>query len=94
MSLPSARKDSNAPGGGADNSPSTGDVAMVGFTKVEYEKFRPATANSDVPSSGDDGGKFSLGQDGTSESAYKFQPAEINSDTGGGLEASVKGQKG
>jgi hypothetical protein len=94
MSLPSARKDSNAPDNGADNAPSTGDLGMVGFTQVPYEKFRPATSNADVPSSGDDNNRFSLGQDGTSEGAYEFQPAELNADSQATLSVSSKGQKG
>jgi hypothetical protein len=93
MSLPSARKDSNAPGGGADNAPSTGELGMVGFTHVPYEKFKPATSNSEVPSSGDDGNRFSLGQDGTSVSAYEYQPETLNSDTQASLSVASKGQK-
>lgn len=94
MSLPSARKDSNAPDNSADNEPSTGELGMVGFTRVPYEKFRPATSNADVPSSGDSGERLSLGQDGTSESAYEFQPAIIDSDSMSSLSVSSKGQKG
>jgi hypothetical protein len=93
MSLPRARTDSNAPGGGADNAPSTGELGMVGFTHVPYEKFKPATSNSDVPSSGDDNNRFSLGQDGTSVGAYEFQPEILNADTMAQLSVASKGQK-
>lgn len=94
MSLPSARKGSNAPDNSAENSPSTGELGMVGFTLVPYEKFRPATSNSDVPSSGDDNNRFSLGQDGTSVGAYEFQPEVLNADTQASLSVASKGQKG
>jgi hypothetical protein len=93
MSLPRARKDSNAPDSGADNAPSTGELGMVGFTLVPYEKFRPATSNSDIPSSGDNA-RFEMGQDGTSVDAYEFQPKEINSETLSELSVASKGQKG
>ena len=93
MSLPRARKDSNAPDDSSDRGPSEGALGMTGWTPVPYEKFRPATSNSDVPSSGDNK-RFEMGQDGTSVDAYEFQPKEINSETLAELSVASKGQKG
>lgn len=91
MSLPRARKDSNAPDANSDNTPSTGEVAMVGFTKVEYESFRPARMNSDVASTSDNN-DWDMGQDGTSVGAYEFQPEETGDEDFSGLSVSSKGQ--
>jgi hypothetical protein len=91
MSLPRARKDSNAPDSGTDNSPSTGEVAMVGFTKVDYEEFRPARANDEVASTSDNNA-WDMGQDGTSVEAYEFQPEELGGQDFEGLAVASKGQ--
>lgn len=92
MALPRARKDSNAPKGDADFEPSTGEVAMVGFTHVPYEKFRPATSNADVPTSINNS-KSEIGNDGTSVGAYKFQPKELNSETFSEMSIASKNQE-
>lgn len=90
MSLPTARKDSNAPDGSADNAASTGELGMVGFTKVDYSKFQPATSNSDIGSTGSNAA-WNMGQDGTSVGAYKFQAKEFPDETPD-LSPQVKGQ--
>jgi len=90
MSLPTARKDSNAPDGSADSSPSTGELGMVGFTKVDYSKFKPATSNDDVGSTGSNA-DWAMGQDGTSVSAYKLQAKVWDGETPD-LGPAVKGQ--
>jgi hypothetical protein len=90
MSLPTARKDSNAPDGSGDNAASTGELGMVGFTAVPYSKFGPATSNNDIPSTGSNG-DWSMGQDGTSVGAYKFQAKEFPGEDPD-LSPQVKGQ--
>jgi hypothetical protein len=92
MSLPTARKDSNAPDADADFEPSTGEVAMVGFTKMDYEPFRPARLNTDIKSTENSIGGEVLGQDGTSINAYQYQPDTIDADDPQQLDVAVKGQ--
>lgn len=92
MSLPRARKDSNALRPGAETGPSTGELAMVGFTKVDYESDRPAKSNSDVASTESSVG--AMGNDGTNLDAYHFQPDTIDSKSASSLSvASAKQEK-
>lgn len=91
MSLPKARSDSNAPRPNAENGPSTGDLATVGFTKVDYESFRPAKRDSEVASTESD--NWSMGQDGTSIDAYSVQPDELGGKGAPSLSVASKGQQ-
>ena len=94
MSLPTARGDSNAPDLKGAHEPSTGEIAMVGFTHVPYEKFRPAQDNTQIPSTTDSIGGGVLGQDGTSVQAYHFQPDTVSlNDEGKELSVASKNQE-
>ena len=92
--LPVARGDSNAPDLKGETAPSTGELAMVGFTHVPYESFRPAQDNTQIPSTTDSIGGGVLGNDGTSVQAYEFQPVKVSlNDEGKELSVASKGQE-
>ena len=93
--LPTARKTSTAATPDGEWDPSTGELAMVGFTHVPYEKARPLRHNEQTLSTRGSIGGGVLGQDGTSVTAYEFQPHELQLNDGDGkeLEVSSKNQE-
>lgn len=79
MSLIKAREDSNAASKGASDAAESGELGMLGYTKVPFPGEMPARSNAEV---GITSGSKYAAQQGTNMDSYKHQPAKPDAKTG------------